>query len=220
MNTWQILVEYQTGFRAGLLVTIQLCLIIWLAGIMFGLLLGIIGSIFYESIGSLIKFCNFLLSSVPIIALLFWFHYPAQSILSININPFITTIFTLSLVNTLAVAQITLIAIKDFPKKYLETALLSGLSKFQTIRFIQIPLILHSIIPNILSTQVYILQATLFASLISVDEVFRTAQRINSQIYRPIEIYTALALLFVLICVPLNGLGIYLRYKFKNSSFV
>jgi polar amino acid transport system permease protein len=220
MNTWQILLEYQEGFGNGLLVTIQLCLIIWTIGIVCGLIIGILGSIFNNSIGFPIKFCNFLFSSIPVIVLLFWFHYPAQSLLSININPFITTIFTLSLVNTLAVAQITLITIKDFPKKYLETALLSGLSKFQTIRFIQIPLILQSIIPSILSTQVYILQATLFASLISVDEVFRTAQRINSQIYRPVEIYTALALLFVLICVPLNGLGIYLRYKFKNSSYV
>jgi ABC-type amino acid transport system permease subunit len=220
MNTWQILVVYQEGLRSGLLVTVQLCLIIWTIGIVCGLIIGILGGIFNNPIGFLIKFCNFLFSSIPVIVLLFWFHYPAQSILSININPFITTVFTLSLLNTLAVAQITLITIKDFPKKYLETALLSGLSKFQTIQFIQIPLILQSIIPSILSTQVYILQATLFASLISVDEVFRTAQRINSQIYRPIEIYTALALLFVLICVPLNGLGIYLRYKFKNSSYV
>jgi polar amino acid transport system permease protein len=220
MNTWQILVEYHEGLGNGLLVTLQLNLIIWTIGIVCGLIIGILGSIFNNSIGFLIKFCNFLFSSIPAIVLLFWFHYPAQSLLSININPFITSIFTLSLVNTLAVAQITLITIKDFPKKYLETALLSGLSKLQTVRHIQIPLILQSIIPSILSTQVYILQATLFTSLISVDEVFRTAQRINSQIYRPVEIYTALALLFVLICVPLNGLGIYLRYKFKNSSYV
>jgi ABC-type amino acid transport system permease subunit len=220
MNSLQILIEYQEGFRNGLLVTIQLCLIIWSTGVISGLIVGIIGSIFCNSIGILIRFCNFIFSSIPIIVLLFWFHYPAQSIISINVNPFITTIFTLGLVNTFAVAQITLIAIKDFPKNYLEIALLTGLSKFQTVRFIQIPLILRSIIPSILSTQVYILQATLFASLISVDEVFRTAQRINSQIYRPVEIYSALALLFVVVCVPLNGLGVYLRHKFKNSSYV
>jgi ABC-type amino acid transport system permease subunit len=220
MNILQILTEYQEGFKNGLLATIQLCLIVWSIGITIGLILGILESIFQSYFSVLIKFCNFLLSSIPILVLLFWFHYPAQSILSININPFYTTVFVLGLVNTFAVAQITLTSIKDFPKNYLETALVTGLSKMQTIRHIQIPLIFRSIIPSILSTQVYIFQATLFASLISVDEVFRVAQRINSQIYRPVEIYSALALLFVLVCLPLNGLGIYLRNKFKNSSYV
>jgi polar amino acid transport system permease protein len=220
MNILQILVEYQEGFKNGLWVTVQLCLIVWSIGITLGLILGILGSIFQLYLSVLIKFCNFLLSSIPVLVLLFWFHYPAQSILSININPFFTTVFVLGLVNTFAVAQITITSIIDFPKNYLETALISGLSKIQTIRHIQIPLIFRSIISSILSTQVYILQATLFASLISVDEVFRTAQRINSQIYRPVEIYSALALLFVLVCVPLNGLGIYLQHKFKNSSYV
>lgn len=174
------------------------------------------GGIYYNLFGFLIQVCNFFLSSIPILVLLFWFHYPFQSLLSVNINPFIATVFVLGLINSLSVAEIVLVAIKDFPKSYCEVALVSGLSRFQIIRFVQIPLVVRNVIPSILSVQVYILQATLFASLISVDEVFRVAQRINSQIYRPVEIYSALAVLFVLICVPMNGLSIILRQKFKN----
>ena len=216
MNSLQILLEYQEAFRSGLLVTVQLCVLIWFFGILLGSLLGVLGGIYYNSFGFLIQVCNFFLSSIPILVLLFWFHYPFQSLLSVNINPFFTTIFVLGLINSLSVAEIVLIAIKDFPKSYSEVATVSGLSRFQIIRFVQIPLVVRNVIPSILSVQVYILQATLFASLISVDEVFRVAQRINSQIYRPVEIYSALAVLFVLICVPMNGLSIMLRQKFKN----
>lgn len=220
MNILQILVEYQEGFKNGLLVTTQLCLVIWTIGIICGSILGILGSIFCKTIGFLIKLFNFLFSSIPVLVLLFWFHYPAQSIFSVNVNPFVTTVFTLGLINIFAIADIILVSIRDFPKNYLKTAQLTGLSKLKTIQYIQMPLILRSVIPSILSTQIYILQATLFASLISVDEVFRTAQRINSQIYRPVEIYSVLAILFVLICVPANGFAIYLRHKYKNSSYV
>ncbi len=61
------------------------------------------------------------------------------------------------------------------------------------------------------------LQATLFASLISVDEIFRAAQNINARIYRPIEIYTSLGLLFLLICGPIHGAAIFLRRRYGRQ---
>jgi ABC-type amino acid transport system permease subunit len=61
------------------------------------------------------------------------------------------------------------------------------------------------------------LQATLFASLISVDEIFRVAQQVNSLIYKPVEIYSMLALLFIAICVPLHLLANYLRQKYTRD---
>ena len=63
------------------------------------------------------------------------------------------------------------------------------------------------------------LHATLFASLISVEELFRVSQRINSTIYRPIEIYTALALFFLVVCLPINLFAVYLkRYYTRDLS--
>jgi ABC-type amino acid transport system permease subunit len=61
------------------------------------------------------------------------------------------------------------------------------------------------------------LHATLFASLISVEEIFRVAQRINSTIYRPIEIYTALALFFLMVCLPINLLASYLKRRYTRD---
>ena len=61
------------------------------------------------------------------------------------------------------------------------------------------------------------LQATLFASLISVDEIFRVAQRINAVEYKPVEVYTALALFFLLVCLPLNGVALLLRHRFGHD---
>jgi len=61
------------------------------------------------------------------------------------------------------------------------------------------------------------LQATLFASLISVEEIFRVSQRINSTIYRPVEIYTALALFFLAVCLPINLAAAYLKKRYTRD---
>jgi polar amino acid transport system permease protein len=65
--------------------------------------------------------------------------------------------------------------------------------------------------------QVGMLHATLFASLISVEEIFRVSQRINSTIYRPVEIYTALALFFLMVCLPINLLAAYLKKRYTRD---
>ena len=62
------------------------------------------------------------------------------------------------------------------------------------------------------------LHTTLFASLISVEEIFRVAQRINAQIYKPVEIYTALGIFFLAISLPLNGLALWLPERFTRNT--
>jgi ABC-type amino acid transport system permease subunit len=124
---------------------------------------------------------------------------------------------TLAIVNVFAVSEIVRGALRDFPKQYLVAAQVCGIDKVRTITDIQLPLILRQILPGLLTTQVAMLQATLFASLISVDEIFRTAQRINASIYKPVEIYTSLGVLFLAVCLPLNGFAIWLRKRYTRD---
>jgi ABC-type amino acid transport system permease subunit len=51
-----------------------------------------------------------------------------------------------------------------------------------------------------------------------VEEIFRVAQRINAQIYRPIEIYTALGVFFLAVCVPVNIAALYFKARFTRDT--
>jgi His/Glu/Gln/Arg/opine family amino acid ABC transporter permease subunit len=217
MTVFDILVNYREGILNGLLVTLQLCLVIWTAGLVLGSTLGIAGAKWFHSIGIPSRVLSFILSGVPVLALLFWLHYPLQDVLRVVINPFYTAVAALSVINILAVADTVRGVLRDFPVQYIVAAQVSGLSPVQTLLHIQFPIVLRQVIPSLLQIQVNMLQATLFASLISVDEIFRVAQRINAVVYRPVEIYTALALLFLSICLPLNGLALWLRNRFTRD---
>lgn len=200
----------------GLLVTLSMCVVVWTCGIVIGVLLGVIANR-QKDAGNLLKVLTFLLTSIPFLVFLYWLHFPFQAMLGIVINPFITASFALSLVNIIFVAQIIKRELSEFPQQYVIAGKVCGLTEREIIAKIQLPIMLRQIMPQILTLQVTMLQMTVFASLISVEELFRVAQQINSLIYKPIEIYTTLSLFFIIICLPLNLLAYFLKIKYSRN---
>ncbi|TAK57358.1 ABC transporter permease subunit [Patescibacteria group bacterium] len=217
MSVWNIIYTYKEGLFSGLLVTLGLVLIVWLSGLVFGVLFGTFAHRQKESVGWFLKIISFLLASTPILVILFWLHYPLQAMLGIVVVPFITAACALSVVNIVGVAQIVRDTLGDFPEQYTVAGRVCGLTEREIFLKIELPIIFRQTIPQFLTLQVSMLQMTLFASLISVQEVFRVAQQINSIVYKPIEIYTALAVFFIAICLPLNLLAYWFKNKYTRN---
>lgn len=218
MTVFDILVKYYPAFLNGLSVSLQLSTIIWACGIFIGGALGLAGARFRLWVGVPSRLFSFMLSGIPILVFLFWLHYPAQAMFDIVVDPFYTAALTLSIVNIFGVADIVRGALADFPQQYLTAAKVTGLTQKQTVFRIILPLILRQILPALLMLQVVMLHTTLFASLISVEEIFRVAQRINAQIYRPVEIYTALGVFFLAVSLPINGVALWLRARYTRDT--
>jgi His/Glu/Gln/Arg/opine family amino acid ABC transporter permease subunit len=217
MNTFEIIVRYHRAFASGLLVTVKLAAVVWTAGLSAGLILGIVGAGHPKTFGRLIALGSFLLSGLPLLVLLFWLHYPLQVMFDVVIDPFITACLALGIANAFGVAQAVRNALGDFPSQYAMAAKVTGLTTRETFIHVKGPILLRQLLPVLLTLQVAMLQATLFASLISVEELFKVAQRVNSMIYKPIEIYSALGLFFLLVCLPLNGLALWLKARFTRN---
>ncbi len=217
MSVLDILVKYQSAFADGLATTFHLSLIVWAAGLLLGTVLGTFGARWKTAVGIPSRLLSFSLSGVPILVFLFWLHYPLQAMLGVVIDPFVTAAVTLSVINIFAVADVIRAVLADFPAQYIVAAQVCGMTHAQIVRHIQLPIVARQTVPVLLMIQVNMLQATLFASLISVNEIFRVAQQINSQIYKPVEIYTALGVLFLCICLPMNGLALWLKSRYTRD---
>lgn len=211
MNVFNILAHYSPTLLGGLWVTIKLFLLTSAIGIIFGVLLGALGAR-HKIFGTFVRFFSFVLAGIPLLVILFWFYYPLQTILGISISPFSTAVIALAFFNVAIVAELIRGVLVDFPKQYIVVAQMSDLSSRDIFSKIQFPMVFRQVIPSLLTTQVFVLHATLFASLIAVPEIFRVAQNINAVIYKPIEIYTALALFFIITLAPVN----YIAYELKR----
>jgi His/Glu/Gln/Arg/opine family amino acid ABC transporter permease subunit len=212
-----ILIKYHPAFLSGLWVTIKLTAIIWSSGLLIGGVLGVMSAQHRLFVGIPMRMAAFFLSGTPILVVLFWMHYPMQTMLGVTIDPFVTAAVVFSILNILTVADLLRSHIIDFPEQYRTAALVCGLDRTTFITRIQIPILFRQILPGLLPLQIVMLQTTLFASLISVDELFRVSQRINAIEYKPVHIYTALAVFFLAICLPVNGVAVWLRSRFTRD---
>ncbi|MFW6148047.1 MAG: ABC transporter permease subunit [Thermodesulfobacteriota bacterium] len=216
MDTFDLIIKYHQALLGGLKVTLSLCLIVWASGILIGGLFGAIGAAQPKTIGRPLEFISYFVRAIPVLVLLFWFHYPFQYLLGITIAPFITAAITLSLMNIVLTSDLVRGVLLQFPESYVEAAKVCGLKHTQAVLHIKLPILLRELIPQIMGLMILMLQMSLFASLISVEELFRVAQRINSIEYKPVEIYTGMAFFFVLICLPINAWVTWLQSRFQK----
>ena len=207
----KILIEHAGELWTGLRTTLFLCAWIWALGLLVGTPLGVAAGRFKVTIGLPIRSLSVALSGIPIIVWLFWLHYPAQFMLGIVVDPKLTSIVALSVLNIVWVADIWRGCYQECPGQYALAGLVCGLSPITISRRITLPLVARHALPGLLIVQMNMLHASLFTSFISVDELFRAAQRINSQIYKPVEIYTALAIFFLLVTVPVHFVAHYIQ---------
>jgi polar amino acid transport system permease protein len=215
MTVFEIVSDYRGAYLAGLIVTLKLCLVAWVTGLLGGGTIAFCAEWWPRLIGWPIQALSRVTEAIPILVLLFWLHYPVQAAFGVVINPFYTTVGLLAILNTLAVFGILRGAILDVPPELIDVARVCGVRRKRIFWRIKLPLAFRAALGPLTSAQVNILQLSIFGSLISVEELFRASQRINAQIYQPVQVYTALALFFLGVCLPLNLLARYLQRRLR-----
>ena len=213
MSVFEVVSQYRSAYLAGLFVTLKLCAIAWTVGLIGGGAIALTTEWWPRLIGWPITVLSRTTEAIPIMVLLFWLHYPAQAALGVVIDPFYTTVSLLAVLNVLAVFGILRGAILKVPAEFVEVARVCGVGRERIFWRIKLPLALRGALGPLTSMQVNILQLSIFGSLISVEELFRISQRINSQIYQPVQVYTGLAFFFLAVCLPLNLLARHLQRR-------
>jgi polar amino acid transport system permease protein len=212
----QILIQYWPLLKGGVITTFSLCLYGWILGTTLGLITAFMANR-VKLIGLLLDKLSFFLSSLPILITMIWLHYPLQSLLGIVVEPFITAAFCLTLYNTIAVASLSREKLNHLPKEYIQTADNLGISRSAQLRYIIIPILIREILPALLPLQVAVLHASMFASLISVNELFKVGQRIIVTDYNPVGLYTLLAFFYLALSIPPMLIANQLKIKFSKE---
>lgn len=204
MNSFlSLIVRYHEALLAGALTSIELALIAWTGGLVLGVLLGVWRASRSHRTGSGFSLLSMIAGSIPVMVYLLWCHYPLQAVLGVSVQPFITAAVVFTLYNALAISQIVRGAVDDLPLSFALAARATGVPREVYTRHVLVPLALRAALPGYLGSQVAVLHMTLFASLISVDELFRVTQRINAVEYNAVGVFSLLALFYFVLSFPL-----------------
>ncbi len=189
----------------SLVITILISLGSIFVGTILGILVGVLSLTSVNIIAFISKIFIEIFLALPALILLVWLYYSLPLIIpGLIIEGKSCAILGLGLSLSAFVAEIVRSGINSVPLGEIEAAYCTGMSKWQAIRYILIPQVFQKSWPSLMGQYITTYKFSTLASVIAVPEILHTANSIIAQTYRPIEIYSIVAILFTITIVPLN----------------
>jgi polar amino acid transport system permease protein len=145
--------------------------------------------------------------NIPLIVLLLWVYYALPIFTGLNIDKFWAGFIALSCYVGSFYAEILRAGVQSVDVGQTDAATALGMSYSQRMRRIILPQAFRKMIPPLAGQSIIQMKNTTLLSIITVPDLLYQASYISSFTYRPMEIYTAIGALFLLILVPLTLLS-------------
>lgn len=217
MYDWnpRLLWLYSDALLEGALVTVLLALLTVVLGTVIGSALAFLRRSKIEIVSLGAGAFIALFRALPILVVLIWIYYVVPSVLGWAMSPFTAALIALSAHLAAFVAETVRSGIESIPRSQFESGLALGLTPFQTMRRIVIPQAVRTMLPNLLGLYITEAKNCSLASVIAVNELLHRANTVISDTFRPLELYTAVAVIYLLILLPLIGLARWTEKKYS-----
>ena len=112
-------------------------------------------------------------------------------------------IIGLSVYQASFISEVYRAGIQAVPKGHREAAQVLGLTSVQSFRRIVLPQAIRMTLPPLASNFVQLIKFSSLGAVISVSEITRRGMELSSSTFRPLEIFTFIAVVYFFICWPL-----------------
>jgi polar amino acid transport system permease protein len=143
-----------------------------------------------------------LFRTLPVLVLMVWFFFCAPILFNVRISGFASAVIVLALNLSAFVAEIVRAGLQAVPQIHIEDAQALGLSKRAIAVRVRMPIALRIMVPPLVGQYINTIKLSVLASVIAVPELLQRTTDLISQVYRPLEFYTALALIFLALLLP------------------
>jgi polar amino acid transport system permease protein len=140
---------------------------------------------------------------IPLLPLLIWVYYALPIFFGIRVSPAAAAIFGLSLYGGAYYGEIVRGGILSIDDGQTQAALSLGMTYNERMRRIILPQAFKRMVPPLVGQTIIQLKNTSLASVVTVGELLYQAQVISARTYRPFEVYTAVAGLYLVLVIPL-----------------
>jgi His/Glu/Gln/Arg/opine family amino acid ABC transporter permease subunit len=141
--------------------------------------------------------------NTPILVQLLWVYYVLPIVFSINIDSLTALIIGLSVYQSAFISEVYRAGIQAVPVGHREAAQVLGLNGMQTFRRIVLPQAIRMTMPALASNFVQLIKYSSLGAVISVTEITRRGMELSASAFRPLEIFTFIAVVYFCICWPL-----------------
>lgn len=143
--------------------------------------------------------------AVPVLVLLIWLYFCIPALIpGLKLSGFWTAVLGFSLSLSAFVAETVRAGVESIPPGQTEAALTLGMTRNQTTRRIILPQAIRIIIPPLATQYITCIKLSSLASIIAVNELLHLSNILIMRTFRPLEVYTAAAVAYMAIILPLN----------------
>jgi len=143
--------------------------------------------------------------SIPPLVSIFWVYYGLPILIDVGLEPFAAGMIALSLYGSAFMAEIFRGGVQSIDRGQFEAAHNLGLGYLDTMRFVIFPQALRRALPAIGNQLVITLKMTSLVSVIGVSEVLRRGNELAVTEYRPLEIYSIVALQYLVLVLIVSA---------------
>jgi polar amino acid transport system permease protein len=141
--------------------------------------------------------------NTPILVQLLWVYYVLPIVFGVGIGALAALIIGLSVYQAAFISEVYRAGIQAVPVGHREAATVLGLTPLQSFRRIVLPQAIRMTLPPLASNFVQLIKFSSLGAVISVGEITRRGMELSSSTFRPLEIFTFIAVVYFGICWPL-----------------
>jgi polar amino acid transport system permease protein len=137
--------------------------------------------------------------NTPPLVHFFWYFYGLPILIGISLSPFVAALLALSIQSGAFFAEVFRGGITSIETGQWEAGRALGMSRSKLMRRIILPQALRRMIPPLTERAFELVKTTALAATLAYSELLYRAMVVASRSFRPLETYTAVAVLFFLL---------------------
>lgn len=158
-----------------------------------------------------------LFRTTPPLVQLIWIYYVGPLILHIDLSAVAAGVTALSLNAGAFLSEVFRAGIQSVERGQHDATAVLGLTRWQTYRHVVLPQALRRVTPAVTNVFMSLLKDSALLSFIGVTELTYGMQGEVSQTFRPFELYTALAVVYLVLTYPFSLLTTFLERRFRED---
>lgn len=199
-----VLWTYRALLAAGLAYTLLFTVICVVLGLLIGVVTGVGRLSRNPLVSAVLRAYVELFRCTPVLVQLVWFYYALPVLTGLQISATVAATLCLSLYGGAFYSEIVRGGIISTDSGQVEAARALGMRRLQTLRRVVLPQALKRMVPPLMSQSIMQLKNTSLLSVLAVPDLLYQGQVVAHETYRPLELYTFIAIAYFAVLLPVT----------------
>lgn len=196
--------QYRSLIWTGLAYTLLFTVICVVLGLLIGLLTGLGRLSRHKWITAPLRAYIEVFRCTPVLVQLVWFYYALPVLTGIEMSAMMAATLCLSLYGGAFYSEIIRGGIISTEAGQTEAGQALGMTRYQVLKRVVLPQAFKRMLPPLMNQSIMQLKNTSLLSVLAVPDLLYQGQVIAHDIYRPLEVYTLIAVLYFAILLPIT----------------